>query len=296
MHTTAPAARIDAAIHKGIFRQRVELASRHLEYIMDKLSSDKPLDFDQAKQIVTPLLFGDSQKCMPIVDLMEMLRGPHDYTYHHGVAVAALAAFIGRWLELPEDQVFELTISGYLHDIGKAKVSVDILDKPGALSPDEWESVHAHPTYACEWLMETPGVSQSVICAIREHHERNDGSGYPNQLQDSGISLFAKILAVCDGFHAIISKRVYKDPLSPFGAVKELEEQCPTKYDPRAVKALLHGMLENYRGCKVRLSDGTEGTIIYIDAAQPLRPIISTEGGPKDLTEWPHLLIEEVLG
>jgi HD-GYP domain-containing protein (c-di-GMP phosphodiesterase class II) len=136
---------------------QVQETSNYLETLMTKASLGERVDYAEAEQAIAPLLFRPEQG-FQVVQLMTSLYEWHHYTYNHGVAVAALAATIGHWLELGEQAFFELAMAGYLHDLGKAMMPMEVLNKPSGLDEHEWEEARKHPVHAYELLRDTPGV------------------------------------------------------------------------------------------------------------------------------------------
>ena len=272
----------------------VQATSNYLEDLMAKVSSGGTIDYAEAEQAMAPVLFRPEQG-FQVVQLMTSLYEWHHYTYNHGVAVAALAATVGNWMELDEEAFFELAMAGYLHDLGKALVPQEVLNKPSSLDEHEWEEARKHPVHAYELLRNTPGVPEKVIRAIYEHHERNDGSGYPRGLVKDEISLYGRILAACDVFHALTSRRAYKHALSPFESFKVIEGMMPHKLDAIPVKSLICGIMSRYRGKGVILSNGQQGRIVHIDRSNPAHPIVATKKGPIDLATRLDVYVEQVL-
>ncbi|NLN16164.1 MAG: HD-GYP domain-containing protein [Firmicutes bacterium] len=273
---------------------QVQETSNYLETLMTKASLGERVDYAEAEQAIAPLLFRPEQG-FQVVQLMTSLYEWHHYTYNHGVAVAALAATIGHWLELGEQAFFELAMAGYLHDLGKAMMPMEVLNKPSGLDEHEWEEARKHPVHAYELLRDTPGVPEKVVRAIYEHHERNDGSGYPRGLVREEISLYGRILAACDVFHALTARRAYKHALSPFESFKIIEGMTPHKLDALPVKSLIGGIMRRYRGKEVILSSGQQGRIVHIDRHNPTHPIVTTEAGPVDLAANPDIYIVQIL-
>lgn len=273
---------------------QVQATADYLEDLMAKASSGGRIDYAETEQALAPLLFRPEQG-FEVVQLMTSLYEWHHYTYNHGVAVAALAASIANWMELGEKAFFELAMAGYLHDLGKAMIPQEVLNKPADLDEHEWEEARKHPVYAYELLRSTPGVPEKVTRAIYEHHERNDGSGYPRGLVKDEISLYGRILATCDVFHALTSRRAYKHALSPFESLKIIEGMMPHKLDAIPVKSLIRGIMSRYRGKGVILSNGQQGRIVHIDRHNPTHPIVATEEGPVDLAASPDVYIAQVL-
>ena len=133
---------------------------------------------------------------------------------NHGITVSNLAYQVGKELQLPEDQCYELAVAGVLHDIGKLKLSGYVSGKENPLVVEEIKYVRRHPQLGCEAL-HNRGYSSFVLEAIYYHHENYDGSGYPQNLQGEEIPLGSRILRVCDTYAALTEKSAYREAFDP---------------------------------------------------------------------------------
>jgi hypothetical protein len=161
-----------------------------------------------------------------------------EYTEEHTRRVALRAVQVGEELELPPHRLRTLATGGLLHDIGKLSVPDEILKKPGALDEDEFAVIKLHPEWGFRLLGELGGFSDGVRRLVLDHHERLDGSGYPNRLTAPALDLETRILAVCDVYDALLSVRVYRDAWSHDRAIGLLREQAGTAFDADCVGAL----------------------------------------------------------
>jgi putative nucleotidyltransferase with HDIG domain len=169
--------------------------------------------------------------------LMIALAAKDESTEGHTRRVAELAVQVGEVLGLSANRLRALAIGGLLHDIGKMQIPDSILKKPGPLEDEEYEVVKRHPEWGDQLAGEL-GLSQRVRRLIRHHHERLDGTGYPDGKVSEQIDLDVRILAVCDVYDALISKRVYRDAWSPLQALRTLKAEEGTAFDGRCVAAL----------------------------------------------------------
>ena len=178
----------------------------------------------------------------------------HPTTVGHAEGVARLAAAIGAELGLDPARVEDLRVAGLLHDVGKIGISEEILVKDGPLSPSEWEEMRRHPEMGHRMLA---GARLDVVRPwVLHHHERLDGTGYPEGLGGEDIPLEAKILAVADAFDAMVHDRPYRTAVGAPAAVAELRRCAGSQFDPDVVGALAD-LLE--RGAP-ELSDDTGPT------------------------------------
>jgi putative nucleotidyltransferase with HDIG domain len=149
------------------------------------------------------------------------LKTADEYTYMHSVAVCALMVALGQQLGLNDTQCREAGMAGMLHDLGKAAMPQDILNKPGKLTPAEFDVIKQHPLRGHEMLLNAH-VSEGVMDVCRHHHERFDGTGYPDSLKGERISLLARMAAVCDVYDAVTSDRPYKGGWDPAHALSQM--------------------------------------------------------------------------
>ncbi|RPF46820.1 HD domain-containing protein [Thermodesulfitimonas autotrophica] len=159
------------------------------------------------------------------------------YTAHHSVTAAQLALRTTEELRLTPQQQAEAYLAGLLHDMGKVAIPDAILFKPQRLSREEWTLVKQHPVVGATLLAQIPGL-EGVATAIRHHHERWDGTGYPDGLKGEAIPITARIVCVTDAFEAMLSHRPYRRGLSLPEAVAELERCAGSQFDPQVVTAV----------------------------------------------------------
>ena len=150
------------------------------------------------------------------------LKNADEYTYMHSVAVCALMVSLGRQLGLNDDRCRDAGMAGMLHDLGKAAMPQDILNKPGKLTNEEFDIIKTHPLRGYEMLLDSTSVSDGTKDVCRHHHERMDGTGYPDALPADKISLLARMGAVCDVYDAVTSDRPYKAGWDPAHALSQM--------------------------------------------------------------------------
>jgi HD-GYP domain-containing protein (c-di-GMP phosphodiesterase class II) len=160
------------------------------------------------------------------------------YTEEHTRRVALRAVQVGEELGLAPGRLRALAVGGLLHDIGKLSVPDDVLKKPGALDKDEYAVIQKHPEQGRRLLRELGGFGTGVLRLVHDHHERLDGTGYPEGLREDQLDLDTRILAVCDVYDALISTRVYRAAWSADKALGLLYEQAGSAFDTRCVEAL----------------------------------------------------------
>jgi len=173
-----------------------------------------------------------------LVALVRVLEAKDPYTKGHSERVSEMAEIIAQhmWGAIPRTS--ELALAGKLHDIGKVAIRTEVLNKPGPLEDDEWAHVRTHPV-AGERILSPIVRLSSVIHAIRHHHERFDGAGYPDNLTGNNIPEGARILAIADAYDAMTSNRPYRRAFDPARAAKEISSNAGKQFDPKWVKLFL---------------------------------------------------------
>ncbi len=210
-----------------------------------------PLDFEKAatcqtivnqgaKTVAHALTHRDLEEAFlgTIRSLAAAIDAKDPSTHGHSEWVSRYAVMIGRQLGLGEEEVEELRFAGYLHDVGKIGISDRILGKPSQLSPEQWRLMRKHPVVGAR-ILEPVNMPAAVKGAVRHHHERFDGRGYPDGLAGEEIPLGARVLAVADSFEAMTANRPYRKALSEERAVAELRRCAGTQFDPAVVDAFL---------------------------------------------------------
>jgi putative nucleotidyltransferase with HDIG domain len=201
------------------------------------------------------------------------VRGSDEYTYVHSLNVALICGFIAnKMFPNNEEMVQSLSIGGILHDLGKARIPTEILNKPGPLSDPEFETIKKHPIYG-EELAQSFGVHDPrILSVIRKHHERYCGNGYPDFLSRNKINIEARIAAVADVFDALTARRAYKEPMGCRNAILMMIEKMSTNFDPDVLRTLIISIGLYPPGITVELSDGSLGIVVGTSEKDLVRP------------------------
>ncbi|MCR5700611.1 MAG: HD-GYP domain-containing protein [Lachnospiraceae bacterium] len=229
-----------------------------------------------------------------LMDILSNIRYFDDSTYAHSLNVALLANILGRWLRFNDEELKNITVSGMLHDIGKVLLPKEIIQKPSGLTEEEYQIVKSHPMEGYKVLM-SKGVDENMANAALFHHEKCDGSGYPNGFTGDQICDTAKIIAIIDVYEAMTANRVYRDGICPFKVIRIFEDEGYAKYDPKYMLPFLRGIADTYLHNNVLLSDGRDGEIILTNTTTPSKPSLMVGGQFVDLSKTPGLTIEKIL-
>lgn len=230
------------------------------------------------------------------------LMGAEMYHYNHSVEVMILSLLIGRKMGLDREKLVKLAMGAMLADVGKSRVPDEVLNKKGKLEAHEFEEVKRHVDYSYSILKDLVGLSSLSRQIVLLHHEKLDGSGYPNGFTGDQIPMLVRIATVCDIFSAIVSDRTYNNRISVDTALEILRSATPVKLD-QDVFTTLQQVIDVYPpGTIVELSNQQIGIVVRTNTSSPTRPILRVidivDKKPKeelDLMQELTLFIKKVL-
>lgn len=257
------------------------------------ITSDSPIDTAALLEHTSKIL-EQSRNGIHVFDMLHCMREYDDITYVHSLSVSLICNVFGHWLKLSPADIEILTLSGLLHDVGKMALPTELMNKTEPLTDEEYAIIKTHTVKGYQ-ILKNQDIDSRIKYATLMHHERCDGTGYPNSFHGPNINPFAKIVAIVDVYDAMTSARVYRAARSPFEAIHLFEAEGLQKYDPHYIMTFLEGIVQSYVGNRVRLSNHLEGEIRMINKHSLSKPIIQIGESFLDLSKEDNLVIQSVL-
>lgn len=239
-------------------------------------------------------IMGQKEAKFSLMDTLQNLREYDDATYRHSVNVALLCALFASWLKLSEKETRTAILCGLLHDVGKIMIPEEIIRKPEKLSELEFVRIKSHPMDGAR-VLKLKNMNSHIVNTALQHHERCDGSGYPQGLNSKQIDPYAKLVAIADVYEAMTAARVYRGPMCPFTVIEQFEEEGMQKYEVEFLLPFLEHIGGTYIQNRVRLSNGMEGNVVFLNKEKLSRPTVQCGKTFVDLMEHRELTIERIM-
>ncbi|MGM7703295.1 HD-GYP domain-containing protein [Pseudalkalibacillus sp. Hm43] len=263
--------------------------------IFSNWQAGSPVDLFQVRQEIVPLIELAITKPKTILSLHHF-SSEKDYVYHHAISVALISSFLAKKLSYSKGDIIQIGLAGALIDCGMSKVQPRILTKKETLKKEEFEEIKQHPILGYKMLKGTPGIKEDVLLSILQHHEREDGSGYPLGTKGNNLRPFSRVVAIADVFHAMTSERFYRMKQSPFKVLEQMLMDQFGKFDPKILNVLVSELSNFSVGTKVELSNTQIGEIVFMDPQSHTRPMVKIESGDIiALKQRNDLYIENIL-
>ena len=216
---------------------------------------------------------------------LKKLQNFDEYTYAHSLNVSIVATLIGKALEFEDFKIKKLALSGLLHDVGKSRVDINLINAPRGLSREEFEHMKNHVKYG-EMICSAHGINDSdILSGVLYHHERFDGRGYLSGLKEHNIPLFGRIIAIADVYDALTSKRSYKNCWNNYKAVSHIIQNSTKMFDPECVSAFVKVFGIYPPGTKILLNDYRVATVIASKRDNELQPLLQIGNEILDLSK-----------
>ncbi|MFC5407518.1 HD-GYP domain-containing protein [Cohnella soli] len=305
IHTVLSPKEIDTLFRQGVLLHDEDVEDVAILHLVDAAISEIRDIFQSARHSDRISFEAIRERILPVVLLMSLhpdisrilahLEKHDEYLYRHSIGVALLSKMIGSASGYQGDELTELITSAFLHDIGKSRIPLDILNKPGALTAEEFECVKKHTIYGYELIRQSPGLDENHALVALQHHEREDGSGYPYGLKGDATLRNSKIVAVADVFHAMISKRVYKSSVSFYQVLQEMSRNAFGALEPEITLNFMKRIMDLLIGNTVLLSNGSEAKIVMVSPHDPVNPLVEANGMYIDLSKEKQIVLERIL-
>lgn len=233
---------------------------------------------EKQERIMMPLIDALIENERQIVDVIDLK--PFDYyDYYHAANCVVLSLLLGLELGISGAQLFELAMAALLHDVGNVFIPKQILDKPGKLTPEEYDIIKSHTKQGFDYLYENYDISVDACIGALHHHENYDGTGYPNGLSGKKISIYGRIIAITDVYDAMVSRRPFRPLMFPAEALRYLREKAGTMFDPEIVDALGRVVALYPAGVEVELDNDVRCLVVENYPQASARPRLRMLGG-----------------
>ncbi|SDL11250.1 HD-GYP domain-containing protein [Natronincola ferrireducens] len=277
-------------VEKAIIEETRREALNTIKNTVEGIQICRTINIEKLQQAIIKII----EKLIDNEDILIYLtdiKTLDDYTFGHSVNVCIFSLITGLALDFTKEDLEVLGIGALLHDIGKLHVPNTILNKPGMLTDEEYNEMKKHSVCGYEIVKNIKGLKDEIRWIIRDHHERYDGTGYPNKLWGKNIHIFPRIVAICDVYDALTSNRVYRKGIELHEAIEYLIAMGNHQFDYELVKVFLRHLSIYPVGTLVKLRSGEKGIVVNIHKDWPTRPIIKLVG---DNEEHPIEELEEI--
>mgnify|MGYP001828246442 FL=1 len=252
-------------------RAALDTLVEDINSIFDDVIDGGKIDVIKLRKSVDPVIESISRNpdaCLWVARLKQ-----HDsYTYQHSLGAAIWSVSLGRQLGLPKHDLRSLAMGCMLMDVGKLRLDPELLQADRSLNDEEMEKMRHHVDYGLEIIKESGVINQDVVDMVAYHHERFNGSGYPNGLRNDDIPAFARIAAIVDTYDAITSERSHASARSPSDAIKLLYNSRDSEFQAELVEAFIQAVGIYPAGTLVELSSGEIGVVVAEYRPRRLRP------------------------
>lgn len=276
--------------------EHAKQTERYLSDINNFVHHNGVIPMAEVEEKVLPYI-EETSKRYNLFQVFSELREQGDYRQKHSMGVAVVATSLGKRLGLDENELALLSTAATLYDIGMVKLPTSLISKPDRFDNHEYAIMKQHTVFGHE-LLQNSEVDPRIALVALQHHEREDGSGYPNGLRGDQIDRLSKIVALSDVYMALISERPHRQTYNFFEVIDEIHNQIIMKrFDSEIGLTLLDMLLSRQVGCEVLLSDNRKGKVLLTNLNYPSKPLVVLDNQEiVDLAKWQDIKIKEVIG
>ncbi|ARK31964.1 HD-GYP domain-containing protein [Halalkalibacter krulwichiae] len=258
-------------------RLAIHTIKTKFQTIADGIQLRKSLNCDRLNKDfskVVEVILDDIKNNKNAVEILSDVFIYDSYIFTHSLNVTVYTLRLAIELGFSDKQLMEIGLGALLHDVGKMAIPVEILNKPDRLTDEEYQMIKSHARAGYDLLRNVPNVSLVTAHCALQHHERPDGTGYPQGLKGNEIHLYAKIIAVADVFDAVTSNRIYRKPMLPHEGLELLYSGVGHQFEHSLVEAFRNTIAVYPVGLRVKLSDGRKGFVMKQNKQLSTHPIV----------------------
>ncbi len=261
-------------IHEdNVYRKNYEESQTILSEVLNDVRLGRCVDNPKVRGVVQELIVNIVKDSQTMIGLIQS-KDKNDTLARKSVNVCILALAFGKHIGIPKDKMYELGLGALLHDIGMVQIPSRILLKKQPLTPAERAIMEKHTEYGLAILAKTQEIPVNVLKIVHSHHERMDGKGYPQKLQDKEIGLLVRMVTIASVYEALTRERFYTETLTPVAALKYLYTSGKAIFDAQLVEKFIQALGIYPSGCVVVLNSGEIGVVVNVNPQDRLRPTL----------------------
>ena len=286
MHLVIYEDTVASEVEQVVAKQTLSRTEDLLQRLEQDIRSGSNLALAEVEDVISDMV--DSMVRNPDALMWVMrLREQDVTTYGHGLYASVYLLALGRHLGFPKQQLSQLGTIGLLLDIGKIKLPKELLEKSGRLTTAEYDTIKTHVQLGIDILSESKSLDADILTGIAQHHERENGTGYPRALAGPNITLFGRMAAIADCFAALTNQRPYAEAVSAYDALRSLSGWGGEYFHAPIVEQFIQAVGVFPVGSLVELSTGEVAAVISHNKTRRLKPKVLVITGP-DKTRSPH--------
>ena len=246
----------------------------------EDLKEGKDVEIQKIDHVTEKIIDSITRNQNALLSLMN-IKEKDEFTFMHSIRTSVLVSVFGQYLEIDNEELKKIAMGALLHDIGKIRIPLEILNKPGKLTLEEFETVKKHTLYGHEILSSIDDLPQEVSQIALEHHEQYDGLGYPQGLKGDQIYLGTQMVALVNVYDTLISETIYSKAKEPVKALKTIYDLNGYFFEKELAEKFIKAMSIYPVGTLVKLSNGLFAVVIAVNQEAPLRPVVRVIYDPR---------------